>query len=97
MHVGCIEVNADIRRIALGKQRLLEFCGKAVAGRVDGVDHELLVASILIDKVEGVTGGVLVQREVADGVIEDDARRCRTLARAREEKADMDAKHCGNK
>lgn len=68
-----------------------------MAGRVDGVDHELLVASIAIDKVEGVTGIIPVQREVADGVVEDYRRFVRTLGRAREEKAEMNATHDGKK
>lgn len=77
--VGRVKIDADIRRLALGKQFLLECCGKAVAGGGDGVYHELLVASILIDKVEGVTRIIPIQREVADGVVEDDAWRCRAF------------------
>ena len=60
-----------------------------MAGRGDGVNHELLVACIAIDKVEGITGIIPIQRKVADGVIENDARRCRIFRRAREEKAEM--------
>ena len=96
MHVGRVKINANIRRIALGKQFLLECCGKAFAGRIDGVNHKFLVASIAIDKVEGITGIVPVQREVADGVIENDARRCRTLPRAREEKTERNDEQDGN-
>lgn len=42
---------------------------------------------------------VLTERKVADGVIEDDTRRCRTFTfrRAREEKAEMNDKQDGNK
>ena len=89
MFVGHVHINANIRRIAFGKQFLLEGRGKAVAGRSDRVDHELLVTCIAIDKVEGVTRIVPVQREVADGVIENDARRCRTFRRARAKKTEM--------
>ena len=61
-----------------------------MAGRVDGVDHEVLVACIAIDEVEGITRIVLIQRKVTDGVVENDARRCRTFfCRAREKKAEM--------
>lgn len=95
--VGRVKIDADIRRIAFGKHNLLKCGGKAVAGRIDGVDHELLVACIHIDKVEGVTRIVLIQREVADGVIENDARRCRAFLRAREKKAEMNDEHDGNK
>ena len=94
--VGRVKIDADIRRLAFGKQCLLEGCGKAVAGRVDGVNHEVLVACIRIDEVEGITRMVLIQREVADGVIENDARRCRTFLRAREEKAEMNDEQNGN-
>ena len=87
--VGRVKIDADIRRLAFAKQRLLEGCGKAVAGRVDGVDHEILVACIRIDEVEGIARIVLIQRKVADSVIENDARRCGTFRRAREEKAEM--------
>ena len=97
MFVGHVHINANIRRIALGKHFLLEGCGKAVAGRSDRVDHELLVACIAIDKVERVTGIIPVQREMADGVIEDYRRWLRTLGRAREEKAEMNAAHDGEK
>ena len=68
-----------------------------MAGGIDGVDNELLVACIAIDKVEGVTGIVPLQRQVADGVIEDYRRLRRTLGRAREEKAEMNAAHDGEK
>ena len=97
MHVGRVKVNADIRRLALGKQFLLECCGKAFAGRIDGVNHEFLVACITIDKVERVTRIILIQREVADGVIENDARRCLTFLRARKEKAEMNDEQDGKK
>ena len=40
---------------------------------------------------------VLTEREVADGVIEDDARRCRVFLRAREEQAEMNNEQDGNK
>ena len=96
MLVGRVKINANIRRLALGKQCLFEGCGKAVAGRIDGVNHEFLVTSILIDKVEGVARIVPVQREVADGVVENDARRCRTFPRAREENAEKNDKQDGN-
>ena len=96
MHVGRVKINADIRRIALGKQFLLECCGKAFAGRIDGVNHELLVTCIAIDKVEGITGIFPIQREVADGVIENDARRCLTFLRAGEEKAEINDEQNGN-
>jgi len=89
LFVGHVNIDANIRRIALGKHFLLEGCGKAVAGRSDRVNHEFLVACIAIDKVEGVTRIVSVQREVADGVIENDARRCWTFRRARDEKTEM--------
>ena len=95
--VGRVKIDADIRRLAFAKRRLLEGSGKAVAGRVDGVDHEILVACIRIDEVEGVTGMVLVQRKVADGVIENDARRCLAFTRTREEKAEMNDEQNGNK
>lgn len=95
--VGRVKIDADIRRLAFAKQRLLEFCGKAVAGRVDGVDHEVLVACIAIDKVEGIARVVLTERKVADGVIENDARRCRIFLRAREEQAEMNDEQDGNK
>ena len=95
--VGRVKIDADIRRLAFAKQRLLEGCGKAVAGRVDGVDHEVLVACIRIDKVEGVTRIVLLQRKVADGVIENDGRRCLTFPRTREEKGEMKGEQDGNK
>ena len=68
-----------------------------MAGRINGVDHELLVACIAIDKVEGVTGGVSLQRQVADGVIEDYRWGFRTLGRTREEKAEMNAANDGEK
>ena len=68
-----------------------------MAGRVDGVDHEVLVACIRIDQLEVITGIVPTEREVADGVIENDARRCRTFfCRAREEKAEMNDEQNGN-
>ena len=92
-----VKINADIRRLALGKQFLLESCSKAFAGRIDGVNHELLVACIAIDKVERVTGIIPVQRQVADGVVEDYRRWLRTLSRAREEKAEMNTAHDGEK
>ena len=95
--VGRVKIDADIRRLAFGNQCLLECCGKAFAGRVDGVDHEVLVACIRIDKVEGVTRIVLLQRKVADGVIENDGRRCLTFPRAREEKGEMKGEQDGNK
>ena len=95
MLVGRVKIDADIRRLALGKHYLLECCGKAFAGRVDGVNHELLVACIAIDKVEGVTRIVPIQREVADSVIKDHRRLFRTLGRAREEEAEMNAAHDG--
>ena len=95
--VGRVKIDADIRRLAFGQQRLLEGCGKAVAGRVDGVNHEVLVACIAVDKVEGVTRIVLIQRKVTDSVIENDARRCRTFLRAREEQAKMNDEQDGNK
>ena len=96
MHVSCIKIDADIRRLAFGKLLLLEFGSDAVAGGRDGDDHELLVASIAIDKVEGVERAVSVQRHVADGVIKDDVRLCRFPARASEEKAELNAKHGEN-
>ena len=96
MLVGRVKINANIRRLALGKQCLFEGCGKAVAGRVNGVDHELLVACITIDKVERVTRIVPVQSEVADSVIENDTRRCRTFRRAGEEKAEINDEQDGN-
>ena len=41
---------------------------------------------------------VLIQRKVADGVIENDARRCRTFfCRAREEKAEINDEQERNK
>ena len=85
--VGRVKIDADIRRIAFGEQGLLECCGKAVAGRVDGINHELLVARIAIDKVEGVTRIIPIKGEVTDSVVENDAWRCRTFLCAREEKA----------
>ena len=95
--VGRVKIDADIRRLAFAKHCLLEGCGKAVAGRGDGDNHEVLVACIAVDKVEGVTRMVLIQRKVADGVIEDDARRCRTFfCRAREKKAEMNDEQDGN-
>ena len=97
MHVGRVKINANIRRLALGKQCLFEGCGKAVAGRIDGVNYEFLVACITIDKVERVTRIILIQREVADGVIENDERRCRTFLRARKEKAEMNDEQDGKK
>ena len=40
---------------------------------------------------------VPIQRKVADGVIENDARRCRTFfCRAREEKAEINDEQDGN-
>ena len=96
MHVSCIKVDADIRRLAFGKLLLFEFRGYAVTGGSDGDNHELFVASIAIDKVEGVARGVPVHREMADGVIKDNARFRRTFARASEEKAELNAKHCEN-
>ena len=87
--VGRIHINADIRRLALGKQFLFEGCGQAFAGRGHGVNHEFLVACIPIDKVEGIARIVPVQREVADSVIENDARICWTFRRAREENTEM--------
>ena len=96
MLVGRVKIDADIRRLAFGNQCLLECCGKAFAGRVDGVDHEVLVACIRIDKVEGIAWIVLLQRQVADGVIENDAWRCLTFPRAREEKAEMNDEQEGN-
>ena len=95
--IGRVKIDADIRRLAFGKHDLLECCGKAVAGRIDSVNHEVLVACIAIDKVEGVTRIVPIQREVADGVIENDARRCRAFLRAREEKAEINDKQDGDK
>ena len=95
--VGPVKIDADIRRLAFAKQRLLEGCGKAVAGRVNGVNHELLVACIAIDKVERVTRIVPIQREMADRVIEDYRRLFRGFARARDEKAEMNAAHEGEK
>ena len=68
-----------------------------MAGRGDGVNHELLVACIAIDKVEGITGIIPIQRKVADGVIENDAWRCRTFPRAREEKTEMNDEQNGKK
>ena len=96
MHVGRVKINANIRRIAFGKHCLLECGGKALAGWVDGVNHKVLVACIAIYKVEGVTRIVLIQRKVADGVIENDARRCLTFLRAGEEKADKNDGQNGN-
>ena len=93
--VGGVEPDADVRGIAFGKHGLLECGGQAFAGRIDGVDHELLVACIAIDKVEGVTGIVPLQCQVADGVIEDYRRWLQTLGRAREEKAEMKAANDG--
>jgi len=97
--VGRVKIDADIRRLAFGKKFLLEFCGKAVAGRVYGVNRELLVACIAIDKVEGIARMVLTERKVADRVIENDARRCRTFTfrRAREEKAEINDEQDGDK
>ena len=40
---------------------------------------------------------VLLQRQVADGVIENDGRRRRTFPRAREEKGEMNDEQEGNK
>ncbi len=40
---------------------------------------------------------VLGQREVADGIIENDARCCLTFLRAREEKDEMNDEQDGNK
>ena len=40
---------------------------------------------------------VLLQRKVADGVIENDAWRCLTFPRAREEEAEMNDEQDGNK
>ena len=40
---------------------------------------------------------VLTERKVADRVIEDDARRCGTFRRAREEKAEMNDEQERNK
>ena len=40
---------------------------------------------------------VLIERKVADSVIENDARRCRTFRRTREEKAEMNDEQDGNK
>jgi hypothetical protein len=40
---------------------------------------------------------VLIQRKVTDGVIENDARRCRTFLRAREEQAEMNDEQDGKK
>jgi hypothetical protein len=68
-----------------------------VAGRVDGVNDELLVACIRIDKVERIARIVLIQRKVADGVIEDDAWCCLAFPRAREEKAKKNDEQDGNK
>ena len=95
--VGPVKINANIRRIAFGKQCLLECCGKAFAGRVDGENHKVLVACILIDKVERIARIVLIQREVADGVIENDARRSLAFRRARDEKAEMNKEQDENK
>ena len=97
--VGGVEPDANIRRIAFGEHGLLECCGKAVAGRIDGVDYEGLVACILIDEVEGITRIVLIQREIADGVVEHDARFCRifrTFPRTSEEEAEMNEEQDGN-
>ena len=96
MLVGRVKINTDIRRLTLGEQYLLEGCGKAVAGRIDGVNHEFLVASIAIDEVERITRMVLIQRKVADRVIENDAWRCRAFLRAREEKAEINDEQDGN-
>ena len=95
--VGRVKIDANIRRLTLGQHFLLECCGKAFAGRIDGVNHKLLIACIAIDKVEGITGIVPIQREVADGVIENDARRCRAFLRAREEQAEINDEQDGNK
>ena len=95
--VGRVKINANIRRIAFGKHCLLECGGKALAGWVDGVNHKVLVACILIDKVEGITRIVPIQRKVADGVIENYARGSRTFRCAREEKAEMNDEQDGNK
>ena len=97
LFVGPVKIYADIRRLALGKQCLFEGCGKAVAGRIDGVNYEFLVACITIDKVERVTRIILIQRKVADGVIENYARGSRTFRCAREEKAEMNDEQDGNK
>ena len=67
-----------------------------MAGRVDGVNHKFLVTCIAIDKVEGITRIVFIQREVADGVIENDARGCRTFPGAREEQAEINDEQDGN-
>ena len=40
---------------------------------------------------------VLLQRKVADGVIENDGRRCLTFPRTREEKGEMKGEQDGNK
>ena len=40
---------------------------------------------------------VLIQRKVADGVIENDVRRCWSFRRAREEKAEMNEEQERNK
>ena len=97
--VGRVKIDTDIRRLAFGKHDLLEGCSKAVAGRIDSVNHEVLIACIRIDEVEGITGMVLTERKVADRVIENDARRFRTFTfrRAREEKAEMNDEQDGNK
>ena len=68
-----------------------------MAGRVDGINHEVLFACILINKVEGITGIVPIQRQVADGVVENDARRCRIFLRTREEKVEINNEQDGNK
>lgn len=40
---------------------------------------------------------VPVHRQMADGVVENDARRCRMFFRAREEKAEINDEQDGNK
>lgn len=95
--VGGVEPDADIRRIAFGQHGLLESGGQAFAGRIDGVNDELPVTSIPIDKVEGITGIVLTEREVADGIVEHDGRRRRTFPRARAEQAELNDEQDGNK
>ena len=95
--VGGVEPDADIRRIAFGQHGLLEFGGQAFAGWINGVNDELPVTSIPIDKVEGIAGIVLTEREVADGIVEHDGRRCRAFPRARAEQAELNGEQDGNK
>ena len=86
-----------MRGIAFGQHGLLEFGGQTFAGWINGVDDELPVACIPIDKVEGITGIVLTEREVADGIVEHDGRRRLAFPRARAEQAKLNDEQDGNK